>query len=347
MDKYRHGGDIYSRKIKYDFSANINPLGIPENIKKSLTDSIDSFQNYPDTECRKLVKKISETEDIEQNKIVCGNGVSDLIYRIVAKFQPKKALLTAPTFSEYEKALRQSGAEIKYFLTDELTGFKPDMKILDYLTDDTDIFFICNPNNPTGNTIDRKLMEKIIERCSLKNIFLVVDESFIDFMADSGKHSIKKLADGKNIIVLRAFTKIYAIAGLRLGYAICGTREISEAIKNYGQCWSVSVPAQIAGISALENTDYIARTIETVSAERKFLTENLDSLGFGVFHSQVNFILIKSDLPLDKLLEQREIAIRNCENYIGLGQGYFRLAVRTRTENEALIKAIAEICGKP
>lgn len=346
MDKYKHGGDIYSRKIKYDFSANINPLGIPENIKKSLTKSVDSFQNYPDTECRKLIEKISATENIEQDRIVCGNGVSDLIYRLVFMLRPQKAVLTAPTFSEYEKALRQSGAEINYFLTDEQANFKPDKRIFDYLTEDTDIFFLCNPNNPTGNLIDRKLMEEIIEYCSLKNIFLVVDESFIDFVANAKEHSIKKLADEKNIVVLRAFTKIYAIAGLRLGYAICGKREISMAIKNYGQCWSVSVPAQIAGISALENKDYILRTIETVSVERKFITENLVSLGFQVFNSEVNFILIKSELPLDKLLEQREIAIRNCENYIGLGQGYFRLAVRTHIENKVLIKAIAEICGK-
>lgn len=335
-----HGGDIYSRNIKYDFSANINPLGMPQNVKNSIMDHVDDFEHYPDANCRSLKEAIAKHENIDVENIVCGNGAADLIYRIVYTLKPKKALVLSPTFSEYEKALSSVGCITEHHLLLEEDNFTLNDRVLERLCN-IDIVFMCNPNNPVGNLISRDLMACIVKKCSENNIYLIIDECFMDFVKSDKAFNVK--ADRNNIIVLKAFTKIYAMAGLRLGYIFCSDVQLVEQIQNCGQCWSVSVAAQIAGIEALKEKSYVEKTIMLISEEREYLTEKLKKFGFKVYPSETNFILFRCRLPLDKLLLNEQIAIRNCNNYIGLEQGYFRIAVRTHTENEILINAIERI----
>lgn len=336
MTKSKHGGDVYSRPVRYDFSSNINPFGMPQSVKNALIDHIDDLARYPDVNCSALKKAIGKYEQIDEENIVCGNGAADLIYRIVQTIKPRKALLTAPTFSEYEKALRSVDCGIVYHYLNENNGFKLDKNILAEMNG-IDMIFLCDPNNPTGNVIDRNLMSSIIHKCIENNIYLVIDECFMDFVADSNKY--RTTPADENVIILKAFTKIYAMAGLRLGYLLCKNENLIQHIENCGQCWSVSVPAQIAGVTAVKEKEYIKKTVKLVSEERRYLTNSLKKIGFKVYPSEANFILFKCGLSLDEILIKEGVAIRNCSDYIGLEEGYFRIAVRTHYENEILINA--------
>lgn len=341
MIDYRHGGDIYSKEIKYDFSANINPLGMPKAAADALLSSISSFEVYPDTNCTKLVKAISDYENIPERYILCGNGASDFIYRIAYAVQPKKALVTAPTFSEYEHALLNVGCEIEYEMLYEENGFELTERVLEKIKD-VDIFFLCNPNNPVGNTVCPKLLEMIVCQCSKTGTLLVVDECFMDFVNNREILSAKRYSES-GIIILKAFTKFFALAGLRLGYILCDRIEMIEKLRRAAPCWNVSSAAQIAGTSALSEKGYIFKTIEYVMTERKYLSSELERLGFKVYPSKANFILFKVNFNLEKELLNYKIAIRSCENYIGLGNEFFRIAVRTHDENVKLINTIERI----
>ncbi len=335
-----HGGDIYSREIEYDFSANINPLGMPESVKSALINGIEKFERYPDINCTELKNAVAVHENISPEKIVFGNGAADLIDRIVQFLKPRKALITAPTFSEYERALTSVGCEVEYFYTDEKNDFEITDSILDSIYG-KDIIFICNPNNPTGNLIDNNVFQKIKDISRKKKIHLVIDECFMDFVDKSCLYRSK--ARDKNIIILKAFTKIYAMAGLRLGYMLCGDEMIVRGVENTGQCWSVSVPAQLAGAAALKESGYIEKTLQIIKTEREYLTAELKKFGFKVYPSEANFILFKTDIQLDKMLLKKKTAIRNCENYVNLESGYFRTAVRNHDENTLLISEIQEV----
>lgn len=342
MNRYTHGGDVYSRHIEHDFSANINPLGLPDAVLLKASESLRRCGSYPDPECRELIRAISEYEWFSARKIVCGNGAADLIYRIVCALKPRASLLCAPTFSEYEKALTEHGCAVrKHYLRRE-NGFALTEDILGDITPGTDILFLCTPNNPTGRTISPELMTRISERCRETGTFLVTDECFLDFVGGGKELSAKPLLN-ENSAVLKAFTKIFAMPGIRLGYALFGSAETAEKVAGTGQAWSVSTPAQAAGVAVLKLEDYIEKTAEIIGRERDYLSAGLRRLGLEVIPSEANFILFRCNEPLDKTLPERGIAVRNCANYDGLENGWFRTAVRLREENELLLAALREV----
>lgn len=342
MNKFEHGGRAYDNAVKLDFTANINPLGMPESVKEALINGIDGFVAYPDADCTGLIKKLSAYEMIKAENIVCGNGAAELIYRIVYALKPKRALLASPCFSEYEKALTEFGCAVDFYRSSEKNDFLPDEDIIEMLSDGVDIFFLCNPNNPVGKTIEPKLLRRIADRCVEKEIILVADECFMDFVGQSEKYSIKPLWRD-NMIILKAFTKIYAMAGLRLGYALFGSKNLAKSVKHIGQCWSVSAAAQLAGAAALDETEYRIKTVELIYHEREYLYSALTRIGFKVYPSCTNFLLFRSEIPLEKRLAAYGIAIRSCANYDGLDERYYRTAVRLHSENAALVEALEKI----
>ncbi|MGN0665236.1 MAG: pyridoxal phosphate-dependent aminotransferase [Huintestinicola sp.] len=339
MNKYRHGGDIYSRKVRIDFSANINPLGMPESVKRAAVRSIESCKVYPDPLCRELTCAIAEYENVPPESILCGCGAADLIYRIIGGAKPKKILVTAPTFSEYEKAADCFLCRTEHYMLKSSNGFRLTEDVLKKIDSTTDMFFLCRPSNPAGEICGTDILKRIIERCCETGTVLAVDECFMDFSENSERLSAKQFYDS-GIIILKAFTKIFAMAGLRLGYMICSDGDIIKKTRNAGQCWSVSVPAQAAGIAACGESGFVKRSSAYVSQERGYLMERLSEMGIEVFPSEVNFILLRSQYPLDKMLMEEGIAIRSCSNYVGLDNSYFRIAVRTHEENEILINAL-------
>lgn len=336
-----HGGDVYSREVKLDFSANLNPLGIPEAVRAAAAGA--DFTHYPDTRCMALVHALSAYEGVPAENIVCGNGAADVIYRIVGALRPKRALLCAPTFSEYEKALVERDCAVSYHILREEDGFALSENILPEISAGVDMLFLCSPNNPVGNVIEPRLLERIIGKCRECGVIIVVDECFLDFTANgfSAKNCLFP-----NVIVIKAFTKICAMAGLRLGYALFGDERCAHSVRECGQPWSVSAPAQAAGVAAarvLSETDFLARTRALIAEERDFLEGELARLGFEVFPSSANFLLFKGAENLAAALLERGIAIRSCRDYRGLDEHFFRIAVRTHEENERLTKALSDI----
>lgn len=354
MSRQIHGGDIYSYgKIAgnirlIDFSANINPLGLPEGVKNAVIENLDDFSNYPDPLCRKLVKEIALYENVPESYILCGSGAADIIYRIAEAVRPGITMVTAPTFSEYEEAVRAAGSNIKYYYLHKGNGFNAGKDILDEVGPGIDLMFLCNPNNPTGNLTDKKLVLALAEKCRENKTILAVDECFIDFLENAGEFSIVDCLHAyDNVIVLKAFTKIYAMAGIRLGYAMCSDKDIIQRLGRAGQPWSVSSVAQLCGTAALREMDYIHRTKKLIKENREKLTLELRSLGFEVFASCANFILFRTEnKALSRELLKYGILIRSCDNFVGLDNSFFRIAVKSKEDNEYFVESLKKLTPK-
>lgn len=344
MKKHIHGGDVYRYPDVLDFSANINPLGTPAAVIQAAADSLSRISHYPDACQEKLKQALSEYENVPKEWLICGNGAAELIFALVQAVRPKSALLLAPTFAEYEQALMGVGCRVEHEFLKREEGFLPGERILEKLSRNLDMMFLCNPNNPTGVLMNGELLKKIAERCRENEICLVVDECFIDFIPEPEKHTLKAyLGKCDNLFLLKAFTKRYAMAGLRLGYGITSDRTRLEAMKERLQPWNVSIPAQEAGVAALKEQAYVERARQVVETEKVFLKEELKHLGYEVFDSQANYIFFRGESGLSRKLLKEQVMIRDCSNYVGLIEGYYRIAVRTHEENLRLLEAVRKV----
>lgn len=324
-----------------DFSANINPLGMPAAVRNAARQAVEDCAAYPDPACHELTQALAVAEGVQPPRLICGNGAADLIFRVVWAKAPKRAVLVAPGFAEYEAALGAAGCAIEYELLLEQEGFALTPRFLERLTPGVDMAFLCLPNNPTGTVVDEALLHKIIRRCGQAGILLVLDCCFLAFL-DAPPAIPKPLPP--HVLLLNAFTKLYAMAGLRLGYGICTDPGLLAAMHRCTQAWSVSLPAQAAGVAALREKDYLEQTRALIGSQRAFLTEGLRQRGMQVYGSQANFIFFRSMMPdLAPRLAQQGILIRGCGNYHGLDQNYYRVAVRTGEENRLLLAAIDQI----
>lgn len=356
MDRAVHGGDIYSAAQKtgraentlLDFSANINPLGLSAQVRERIVRAVDDVVHYPDPLCRELRAKIAQREGVDAAHVICGNGAADLIFRLVRAVKPKRVLLPVPAFLEYEQALQGSvGCRITRYELKAEKDFVLDEGFIDGISPQLDMVILCNPNNPTGLTISASILEKVLEHCRRWNITLLLDECFNDFLEHGEDLSlVRYCADFPRLFVLKAFTKFYAMPGIRLGFGLCTDEALLERMVDQEQSWSVSGPAQAAGMGALETPPaYMLNTKKLVQTERAYLSGALTELGFKVYPAQANYVFFQAkQYPLlhEELLE-RGIMIRNCAGYPGLAPGYYRIAVRTREENEVLIRTMREV----
>ncbi len=339
-----HGGDIYRNKVSYDFSANISPLGTPDAVKKAICDTADSIYTYPDPYCYELRRAISDHENIPADHIICGNGAADLIFQFAFAVKPEHVLITAPTFCEYAQSLLNSGCKIFYHLLLRNNKFNLYDNIVDKIDGYYKIIYICNPNNPTGRAYNKELMTAIADKCRKTDTLLFADECFCDFTANPDKYSLTgQIADNPNIFILKAFTKSYGMAGARLGYALTSNTALLEKMCSLSQTWNVSSVAQKTGIAALGCADHIEKALRIIHDEREYLSSSLRNLNYTVYDSEVNFLLFKGDEKLYQELLDRGILIRNCGNFVGLNNSFYRCAVKTHEENIVLIKALGEI----
>ncbi|MCD2491189.1 aminotransferase class I/II-fold pyridoxal phosphate-dependent enzyme [Lacrimispora sp. NSJ-141] len=344
--KHIHGGNIYQYGKILDFSANLNPLGMPERVKTAARESIDRSEHYPDPYCTELREAIGRAEGISPGHIICGNGAAELIFLLAAAKRPKQALLTAPTFAEYGQALEAFGCRCRYYPLDRVNGFQIGRDYLEALTEETDIAFLCNPNNPTGMLTGRDFLKEVLLKCRRLGIFLVLDECFLELTGEKERVSMAGSISEGGIFLLRAFTKSYAMAGLRLGYGMTADTFLIERLNELRQPWSVSVPAQAAGIQALRETDFLEASVCYIRNERQWLLEHMRSYPFTVYEGSANYLFFHGDrTDLKEALVRRRILIRDCGNYQGLCPGYYRIAVRTRKENETLLNALGQIYG--
>ena len=335
----RHGGDIYGG-IALDFSANVSPLGTPRSVTDAIERVLPELYRYPAPYCRTLVQPISEYEGVPKNFVLCGNGASELIYAYCGAVRPKRAMELAPTFSEYSLALRRTGCEIVRFALKQEENFDLREKFLPILArEKIDALFLCNPNNPTGRLIADDLLEEILRICREKNIALFVDECFLS-LSDGGVDLTPSLSDFPQLFILKAFTKSFGMAGLRLGYGLSADEALLRKMSAAVPPWNVSALAQAAGVAALSDAEFLERNRAVIRAERPRLEERLRELGFWVCPSQANYILFRGEAGLADRLRERGAAIRDCANFEGLGPGWYRAAVRLREENDALLDAM-------
>ncbi len=338
---YNHGGDIYSRPVELDFSVNINPFGMPEPVQQAIVDNVASYASYPDPFCRSLRAGLAQAESVPAENILCGNGAADLIYRLCLALRPGRVLVPVPAFTDYARAARLAGAEVTEHLLQEETGFLLDEAFIECIQPGLDMVFLCTPNNPTGRLIAPGLLEQILERCEQTGTLLVLDECFQPF---AGGHSlVPRTSSSKKLLVLRAFTKIYAMAGLRLGYLITSDRDLLSELAGFGQPWSVSAVAQVAGLAALDCTREVARVQEFIREERPRLARALAGFGFKVYPSSANYLLWQSHHSLAGPLLDKGILIRRCQDFTGLDESFYRTAVRLPGQNEQLIRALQEV----
>ena len=333
-----HGGN---GNVRLDFSASVNPLGTPEGAKKAAKAAIDSSHIYPDPCCRELISALASHEGVPEDDILCGTGAAELIYAYASALRPKTALEAAPTFSEYAEALEICGLNMeRYFLRRE-NDFFPDGDLLREIEKDApEVVFICNPNNPTGRLWDRGLLAEILDLCKRKGIRLFVDECFLELC---GGGSMKdRLSEYPGLFILRAFTKTWGMAGLRLGYCLTSDRELLAKMSRLCPPWNISVPAQAAGVAALKDGAFLQNARELISKERPILKAGLEALGLYVCPSEANYLLFCAPEDLGGKLLKKGIALRDCRNFPGLAPGWYRAAVRNAGDNAELLSAVRE-----
>lgn len=362
-----HGGNIYKifrekniDKI-LDYSSNINPYGLPENLKKEIFEKLFVLERYPDPDYIELREKIAEKNNLNIENIIVGNGATEIIFLFMKILSPKKVLIVSPTFGEYERAIKSSiladdSLEINYFELEEEENFVLNIKNLETeLENNYDLLILCNPNNPTGQFLKLKKLEEILKICEQKNTKLFVDEAFIEFVEDWENESIVNSKENKeNLFVIRAFTKFFAIPGLRLGYGICFNNNLLKKMLEKKEPWSVNNIADLAGQTILDDENYIQKTKEWIKDQKKYMYESLNKIeGLRAYKTEVNFILLKiEDNLLEKGLDvknlrkkmlEKGILIRDASNFIYLDKHYFRLAIKDKLNNKKVIETLTSI----
>lgn len=341
-----HGGDIYEEKVLLDYSSNTNPFGTPQGVVDAMNSVLTEVHHYPDPYCRALVHAIAAFEDVPQEYILCGNGAAELIYAYCEAACPKCAVELAPTFSEYALGLKRVGCQVGRYTLQQDNDFDLDDGFLKFLMErKPDAVFLCNPNNPTGRLIPSYVLERVLDFCHQHHIRLFLDECFLD-LSDDGISMKGFLRDHPELFILKAFTKSYGMAGVRLGYCLCSDNHLLAAMSKTAQPWNVSVLAQAAGVAALQEKQFLMQTKALIPVERCWLKDELEKLGFWVCSSKANYLLFCGKPGLHKELKKYGIAIRNCDNYHGLSSGWYRIAVRLHEQNEQLIAAVKQVCGK-
>lgn len=350
-----HGGNYnelakqhgLTKEMVLDFSANINPLGVPASLKQTITANLDKLVEYPEPDYLALRAHIASFHQLDLANVIPGNGATELIFGIAKVTKAQKVLLLAPTFAEYERAFFD--AEIIYAELAKETNFAAAETVLEIIERETDLeaVCLCNPNNPTGQLINQEEMIKIADLCEKKNIYLIIDEAFMDFIEESETISmIPYLQQFSHLCIIRAFTKFFAIPGLRLGYLLTKNDLLAEALLQMREPWSINTFADMGGQILLDDKDYIKQTYQWISTERSFLYQGLNGFPeLTVYQPSVNYIFFHLEKPLDlrKELLLKGIFVRSCANYRGLTENYYRVAVKIRADNIQLLTALEVI----
>ncbi len=345
----KHGGDIYNNTIDLDFSVNTNPFGMPQSVKMALNQAVERAEKYPDIECKDLRCALAERYKVAPSQVLCGSGASEIFTAIAESERPEKALLVAPGFYGYERCLESVDCEIVYHYLKEADDFCITQNIFLDIRDDIDVMFLACPNNPTGRMIEPELFCGIMERAALHEILVVLDACFFELMdlrareawTRAGLDFSSLIAKYENLVIVNAYTKSMAIAGVRLGFAMAADSELIEAIAMHLPEWNVSVFAQMAGIAAAKELSYATDSVNKLYEEKLFLTHSLIDAGFIVFDSDVNYLLIKAeDRDFYQEMLDKRVLVRDCSNFEGLEEGFYRIAIRTHEENVKLLALI-------
>jgi threonine-phosphate decarboxylase len=355
-----HGGDIYEVARQQgidpariiDFSASINPLGLsPRAKKKILKEGLAALLHYPDTHCRELRRALADYHSIPEENLLPGAGSTEFIYSLPQVLKLESILLVTPAFSEYENALeiQNRDCRIHFFETREEDGFELNVEgLLLALTQGYDALYLCNPNDPTGILAEKKDLLRVLAQAEREKVWFILDEAFIDFIP--GESLLREAAHSSRLIIPRSLTNFFALPGLRAGYLVSNSGMIDK-FSRVKEPWKLNALAQIAAVESLQDKVYTDRTLAFIREERENLTLGLQAIpGFIPYPGSANYLLIQLHPSLnleaaelrDRLIP-RGILIRDCRSFHHLGPHFFRVAVRSRRENQALLKALRRV----
>ena len=349
MKDFPHGGRTYGEAARLDFSANINPLGMPEKVRDAAMQGVLRSGEYPDPNSTALTEKLSRHWDISPEMLMFGNGAAELLLRAACACPSDVTIIPIPSFYEYERAARACGSEICWIRLEKENGFVLDGRILSEILHaarrerdrgKTVSVLLGNPNNPTGRCIPGEILDALLTALEQMDIRILVDESFLPFAeSEETQTVIRRLKSGRKIAALRSFTKIFGMPGLRLGVLATGDRQWNEALFGCAQPWPISLPAQLAGEAALDEKDFITATTELITAEREYLCRELQKdLVWELHAGPAPFVLFRAPADTAARLKEQGILIRSCKNFRGLDETWFRIGIRTHEENRELVE---------
>ncbi|MBM3253758.1 MAG: threonine-phosphate decarboxylase [Candidatus Omnitrophica bacterium] len=354
-----HGGniDIFSKRYKLptkkviDFSASINPLGFSPRVRIIIQRNIGRLVHYPDPESMLLKNALAKFHDIKSENLLVANGSIELIYLIPKALAAKRILIPVPSFSEYEFASRINGSNIFFIKLKEENNFRISINEMIKFIPKVNLVFVSNPNNPTSGLLSYDEILMLINECVRYKTMLVIDEVFIDFVSDSDKLTmIYRATKNKYLLIIRSLTKFFGLPGIRLGYFV-GNPNLINTLSRHQYPWAVNSLAQATGMAVIQDYEYIKKSKEFIATEKAFLFERLKNLkNLSVYYPSANFILCKlegqKNINAGRLadsLARQGIMIRDCSNFRGLDNRFFRIAVRKRKENLRLVSNLKEI----
>ena len=349
-----HGSDLEKVEAYYGikkediipFAGNVNPLGISPLLKKSMASHIESISEYPDRDYKELRSTLSLYCNVPMEHIIVGNGATEMISLTMQLLRPKHALLLSPTYSEYTREIDLVGGDVEeYFLREDL-DFKLDLNdLISKLTDDIDLLAICNPNNPTSSALNTEEITKILTHCKLHDIFVMIDETYIEFAPEGTSLSAVSLVpEFDNFMVIRGVSKFFAAPGLRFGYGLTSNQAFLQTLLTHQNPWSLNNIGAYAGERMLKDTDYIQKTWSLINSERTRMCTELSGLDtVKIYPAYANFVLVKilkegltSFDVFEKAIHQN-LMIRDCSSFESLNGEYVRFCIMNPEDNDRLL----------
>ena len=329
----------------YKLASNENPLGPPESAVEAMKLAAGKVSRYPDADAYELRSALAEYHSVKRDQIILGDGSNELLKLISLTFlEPgDEIIMPKPSFGEYARTAAICGAVAKAIpLTEDYVLDLPTMVAA--ISSRTKLIYICNPNNPTGTVVDKRLLKQLMHR--MEDVIVILDEAYFEFVQDENSpDGVAFFKEFPNVISLRTFSKAYGLAGLRVGYGVCH-EEIAKAMNKVREPFNVNSLAQVAALAALNDSGYLAKSVKYNTVERDFLYTELKRRGFQVVPSQANFMLvevIRDSVDVFQGLLRKGIIVRSGDIF-----GYptkIRLSVGLRRENEAFLKALEEYMG--
>lgn len=336
----QHGENLFFQNDCIDFSATMNFLGIPEPVMQAARSGLVAAMRFLQENEGTLEEHVAEWEDVKPEHIFCGNGASEAARSFLNAYRPHKALIPAPGFEEYIRALSMVGCSIEYYYTKESEGFAIQADdFCSHITDDIDVVFLCNPGNPSTVLYGRDFLEKVLSQCEKAHAFLIIDECLLGFVEGAGGLTMVSKDASSSLFILKSFTNMFALPGIRLGYGICTNEEIIAKMRGT-ILQVVSKVAQCAGIACTKEREFVHYSAAQMEIERQWLLGELQKIGITDAKGAADFIFFKSRSGLHAFSIMQGIMLRDCSNLEGLSEGHYRIAVRNRADNLKLIEVL-------
>lgn len=355
-----HGGNLFDIERNFgikkeniiDFSGNLNPLGVPNSIKKILKDNIDIIGFYPDPDYISVKNAISKYVNLDSSYVTLGNGATELISKTIRFLAPKKALTINPTYSEYEKEINFIGGTLDFVDLKEENDFNIDINnLIEKFQDDYNLLVLCNPNNPTSSVLTCNEIKQILDAAVVTNTFVIVDETYVEFCENLEQITCTRLINEyNNLFIIRGISKFFGTPGLRLGYGLTSNSKLLEQLNIETDPWSINIFASIVGENVFKDIEYIHNSRELMKSETEYLYHELRNFNsLKVYRPNTNFILCKiKNKPItgtfiSEQLIKNSILIRDTKNVKGLGDSYFRVCILSHEHNKLLIELLHKI----